>query len=223
MLIFCSALFATAAVVAIVSELARARTVHYAAKPATMLVAIAIPLANGFGPAGTTWWYGALVVAGLCFSIIGDVLLMLETDLFVAGLVSFLVAHVCYIAAFATAILGAADGGVVGRAALWAPLAVLVVYAVVTFKALRPGLGEMTLPVGAYVAVITVMGWLATADFALNPSSRTALGLAGAVLFMASDTLLAVDRFRKRLPYAQAFVLGTYFAAQWCLAVSTIS
>src|SRR5690606_41962032 len=45
--------------------------------------------------------YQWLIVLGLLFSLAGDVFLMLPRDRFVAGLVSFLIAHLFYIAAFA--------------------------------------------------------------------------------------------------------------------------
>jgi hypothetical protein len=49
--------------------------------------------------------------------------------------------------------------------------------------------------------------------------ARRAAGLAlGGLLFLVSDTLFASDRFHGALPHAPAWVLGTYWAAQWCIA-----
>ena len=44
--------------------------------------------------------YAGFILAGLVFSLAGDVFLMLPSDQFMAGLVSFLIAHLFYIAAF---------------------------------------------------------------------------------------------------------------------------
>ena len=44
---------------------------------------------------------------------------------------------------------------------------------------------------------------------------KAAIGVAaGAVFFMLSDTLLAINRFAQPLPMAQFWVLATYYAAQ---------
>ena len=57
--------------------------------------------------------------------------------------------------------------------------------------------------------------WLATGE------AGSALALAGALLFVASDSALALNRFKGEFKGAQAVVLGTYFAAQWLIALST--
>ena len=71
------------------------RPVEYVFKPLTMVVLIGAVLALG-DPASEAarWW----LLAGLVCSLAGDVFLMLD-DLFVPGLASFLIGHLCYIAA----------------------------------------------------------------------------------------------------------------------------
>jgi len=44
-----------------------------------------------------------------------------------------------------------------------------------------------------------------------------ALALGGA-LFVASDALLATNRFAAALPAASVWMLATYWLAQWCIA-----
>ncbi|HEX2202227.1 MAG TPA: lysoplasmalogenase family protein, partial [Longimicrobium sp.] len=88
---------AAAALGAIAAEARGRRRAFYLLKPlATALVlALALVTAPGADPA-----YRALIAAGLLFSLFGDVFLMLPEDRFVAGLASFLVAHLLYTAAF---------------------------------------------------------------------------------------------------------------------------
>ena len=210
---------AVAAILAIVTLERGRRRAHYVLKPATMTLVIAIPVAKLVAGGGLDA-YGYLVLAGLLCSVVGDVLLMLERNLFVAGLASFLVAHVFYVAAFGMAIAATPGGPVVERPMFWLPLAVLLAFAFVMVRALAPGLGSLVLPVAAYITVISVMGWFALALGLMEPATRSGLAAIGAVLFMASDSVLALDRFRTPLRWAQPALLATYFAAQWCFAAS---
>src|SRR5947199_206071 len=75
-------------------------------------------------------------------------------------------------------------------------------------------------PVGVYVSVIAVMGWCAAVRATAGPSASGELALAGALLFMLSDGLLATDRFARRLRAADAIVMTTYYAAQTLIALS---
>ena len=95
---------------------------------------------------------------------------------------------------------------------------------------LWPGLHDMKIPVAVYVLAIAAMGWQATARWiGAGPSGVTAsvvtepgalLACIGAVFFLVSDSVLAVNRFRRPFAAAQAVVLGTYFLAQCLIALS---
>ena len=91
--------------------------------------------------------YANLIMIGLIFSLAGDLLLQVSNDLFVIGLLSFLVAHLFYIAAF----LG------VARKGNWLRLLPFAAWGLIAFLILSPYLGSMLLPVGAYVIVIVIM------------------------------------------------------------------
>jgi uncharacterized membrane protein YhhN len=127
---------------------------------------------------------GRLTAAGLLLSAVGDVLL--DAGRFLPGLGAFLLAHVVYILAF----ISVERRPAVARALPFAA------WGLVTFNLLRPGLGTLALPVGAYVVVITIMMWRAAARVGSPRAGRAAwLGLAGAIAFGSSDTLIAVTRF----------------------------
>jgi uncharacterized membrane protein YhhN len=185
------------------------RALVYVAKPlATLLIiglaALAAPHAD---PVVARW-----ILVGLVFSLLGgDVLLMLPSDRFAAGLASFLVAHLCYIAAFTH------EAGF--QLAPLALLTLLVPIALV-YRALSPGLGKLRVPVIVYIAVIAVMVWQAFARCTVVPGAGPPLAAAGALLFATSDSALALARFRKPFRGSQSLVYGTYFAAQWLIALS---
>jgi uncharacterized membrane protein YhhN len=202
------ALVFASALACIVSDAAGRRRLVYVFKPLTMLFVLARALGAGAaaGPA-----YQRAIAAGLVFSLVGDVLLMLPTDHFAAGLASFLVAHLLYIAAFAP-----------GAGPLTSPAALVpfALAAVLVFWAVRPGLGRLAPAVVVYMVVIALMGWQATARWLALGTGAAGLACAGAVLFVASDGALAFSRFRRPFAAAQAVVLSTYFAAQWLIARS---
>lgn len=137
--------------------------------------------------AGSRWGEGlaarALAV-GLVLGLGGDMLLELSDATFLPGLVSFLLGHVAYIVAFSAA----------GRR--WAPLQALPLAAFVGAAAalLVPKLGPMGPPVVVYMLAISAMAWRAAA-LAEARGGVAWLALVGAVLFVFSDTLIALDRF----------------------------
>ena len=184
------------------------RALVYLAKPlATLLIlALAVLAPPGADPQVARW-----IVAGLVFSLAGDVLLMLPADRFAAGLASFLVAHLCYIAAFTS------QAGFQLAPLLLVPLLVAVW---LVYRRLAPGLGSLRIPVIVYIGVIVVMAWQALARCAVVPGAGPPLAAAGALLFAVSDSALALARFQGRFQGSQTVVYGTYFAAQWLIAVS---
>jgi uncharacterized membrane protein YhhN len=180
----------------------------YVLKP-LILVAILALAAREPRPISTR--YRLLIVIGLAWSLAGDILLMLPQDRFVLGLTAFLVAHACYIIAFARTGGGARD-----------PLVALGVaaFAGAMLAFLWPSLGALRIPVVAYVAVIGTMAWQAIARWRHLRSPDAARAALGAVLFLASDTALAIERFRGEFAGSFFVVIGTYWAAQLLIARS---
>ena len=184
------------------------RWLVYWAKAATtsLLLMIAIVTPQPVRP-----FYQVAIVAGLLFSLAGDIFLMLPADRFLAGLVSFLIAHLWYSSAFASVMTG--------WFLSWQGLPVLL-FAGGIYWLLRPHLGTMQLPVLFYMAIITLMAWLAVTLFVQRGELWTLLAAGGAILFVISDATLALNRFRKPFGSAQLIVLGTYYLAQWLIALS---
>ena len=186
------------------------RTLVYVFKPLTTLLILAIALRHA---GRTTSPYAGAVGLGLVLSLAGDVLLMLPTDRFREGLASFLAAHVCYIAAF-TSGTGLITDPI--PAIAFGALGILLLLGVLWAGVPR----RLRVTVVLYVAVILTMAFQAMARARRLHDASSILAAAGAALFVASDALLAWDRFRAPIPFSRAAVLSTYFLAQWLIALS---
>jgi alkenylglycerophosphocholine/alkenylglycerophosphoethanolamine hydrolase len=156
--------------------------------------------------------FGWLTAAGLGLSAVGDGLL--EKGFFVPGLIAFLFAHLAYVAGF----VSAARRPALGRAVPF------LAWGIVALAILRPGLGSMTGAVTAYVVVLCTMMWRAAARVGSpgTPALAAALGLAGAVAFGASDTLIAFDRFAAPVPGAAWGIMVLYWLGQCGIAASAV-
>ena len=190
------------AVFAILGEYQPKRTLIYIFKPLTTLLIIWMALS---GPAATPPLYKWLIIIGLIFCLGGDVFLMLSQKYFIAGLVSFLIGHLLYIAAFVT------DGGI-NLALLW--LIPLLVYGAIFYRVLAPGLGKMQRPVIAYILVILMMAWQAGGRWSAVGSASALLAAIGAALFVISDSVLAYGRFLLASPVAHC-LFGVELSVRW--------
>ncbi|PLP59949.1 lysoplasmalogenase [Mesorhizobium loti] len=129
-----------------------------------------------------------LLVAALALSALGDAFLSQDGDkAFLGGLGSFLAAHLAYVALFV-----AAGGGL--PALIETPrhivaALVMAIFAIGMLRLLWPRIGsQLKAPVTVYITAIFAMGVTAL-------TTNSALVIAGAVLFMASDALLAIEKF----------------------------
>jgi alkylglycerol monooxygenase len=194
---------------------------HMLFKPLAMLLAIGFVLTRGAGvrhprplarhpreggdPELPSSGFNALLITALAFCLAGDVLLMLK-GFFIPGLVSFLIAHLCYIALFR-------------RGVPWFPnktaLACTLLAAGAMYAFLFPKLDPvLKVAVAAYATIIALMAAQAIGRATLLRDGAAVGVAAGSVLFMLSDSLLAINRFAMPFAMAQFWVLATYYAAQ---------
>ena len=157
-----------------------------------------------------------LIRTGLFLSLLGDVFLLWPVPGFLPGLLSFLLAHIAYIAAFCVPLRFAARPAAF---VVYAALAAAILWQ------LWPGIpGALRVPVLAYVLCLAGMAAQAAAWWRSSvgrPDEFLARSAAlGGVLFMASDSLLAFNKFAAPLPLSSLWILATYWAAQWCIANS---
>lgn len=155
-----------------------------------------------------------LVAAGLVFSALGDLLLE-HPGGFLGGLGAFLAAHLLYTASF----VRDAPRLHLGR------LLPFALYAGAAWSVLGPGVPPaLRAPVIAYTVAISAMMWRAAARVgtAGTPAGAAWLGLAGAVTFAASDTLIALDRFRSPIPGVRYPIITLYWLGQLGIAGSAV-
>ena len=154
-----------------------------------------------------------LVIAGLTFSLVGDVALMLPTDQFIIGLAAFFVAHLLYI----TATLAAPHLKVAGIfVAMAACSVVLFTVGRRILRAVRAEPVALQRAVGAYILVITTM--LAVAIIVGS------LWMAvGAAVFVASDAMLGWNRFVQPARILAPLVMATYHIGQALITWSLIT
>lgn len=143
-----------------------------------------------------------LLLLALAFSATGDILL--EQGLFVPGIGAFLIAQLHY-------------GGFFARnwsslKTRWPISGIILVFMLVMAFLLAPYLGELKLPVFAYLVVIGFMGLLATQS---NMSLKWSVF--GAFVFILSDSFIAIDRFLSPLPMGDYVVMTSYYGAQWMI------
>jgi alkenylglycerophosphocholine hydrolase len=208
LLILCAAA-ALSAVAAIIAEgNGRRHRSFYLLKPLTTLLIAGIAL---LAPEGA---YRNWILLGLLLSCMGDISLMFEGQRwFLGGLSSFLLAHVAFVAAY---LAGVAQW----TPPLWAAL--FAVYGVAFFAWLMPHTGKLKIPVLVYGAVLMAMAAAAAARWVELGSDAALLALIGAVIFIVSDSALAVRQFRGRYPGAQPLILSTYWSAIGLIAVSAV-
>lgn len=144
---------------------------------------------------------GRLLFVALLFSAAGDVVLGLEGDYFEFGLGFFLVTQVLYAVTFSRDFKAQRS-----RIPVFLFMMALAVTMAVV---LTPSLDEMIGPVYVYLIAILAMGVLAAFR-----ASRSPVVLFGVLLFMASDSILAINEFRTTVPAADYLVMVPYYLAQ---------
>jgi uncharacterized membrane protein YhhN len=152
--------------------------------------------------------FGRIVFVGLVFSWFGDLFLS-YSGMFLWGLISFLLGHVAYSAAFALHTRNARRSSLA--------MLVIVPMAVGVYAWLLPHLDDMRVPVLAYTAVISVMVVLA-AGLTAGPGGW--LAFVGAVAFWISDIFVARGAFVTSDIYNRVIGSPLYFGGQVLIAVS---
>lgn len=148
-----------------------------------------------------------LFIVGLAFSAFGDFYLGYDpVNWFVLGLGSFLVAHLFYIFSLKP---------ILPKAEIIKRLPVIVlycIYGVGMFSFIYAGLRELFIPVFVYMTVLLLMGITTL----LSQKSNKWL-IIGGISFILSDSLIGLDKFYHEIPYVSAWIMSTYYLAQFSL------
>lgn len=181
---------------------------RYISKP--LIVAILLVFTAGVSTP-VSGFYRFAVILGLLCSAAGDILLIRRNDRFLSGVAAFFLAHVLYSAAFIS------HGGTPETVLV---IAVIALYSIILISILWPRAHGMRLPVVAYALMIGTMALLALEMWIAAPAGYTAAAAAGALCFVISDTILALDHFVISIPARTVLVMTTYAAAQLLIALS---
>lgn len=177
-------------------------------------VAVAlIALQENPGAAG----YGEWILVGLTLGVGGDVFLVYgeNVKLFVAGLFCFLLGHIAYGTVFS----------LLSGFSIWSAVFLILFVGAGVFVRRRWKINtdKVTVPAGVYLVVISGMTAQALSlCVTMGPSVMAVMAGVGALLFFASDAILAWDRFKKPFMAAKAVNLATYYTGQLLLAASVL-
>lgn len=168
--------------------------------------------------------FSIIFLLALFFSWAGDVFLMFQqadSSFFIYGLTSFLIAHACYIFAYrqhrSDDSIHALQG--LHRVRFAFPLLLAGTGLVVI---LYPHLGDMKWPVLVYALVITLMALSALFRYGRTTMKSFALVFGGSILFMISDSLLAINKFIEPVALADFWIMLTYMAAQFLIVTGIL-
>lgn len=164
--------------------------------------------------------YAFFIIAALILGMIGDLLLIFPNILkcFILGLVAFLIGQIIYGWVFLKF-----NGFMIYDLLIYAAIVGGSLFA---YSKSNLELGRMKKPVLAYLLIIAFMFTMAISSLYKGGfnSTTTILVAVGAVLFLASDILLAFVRFQKdAAPYLRGMNLGLYYSGQILLALSVMT
>jgi uncharacterized membrane protein YhhN len=149
-----------------------------------------------------------IMLVSLIFSCLGDTFLMFQgknPQFFLLGLGSFLIAQLAYCVIFSKG--GKRD---------FLKRIPFVIYATSIFYFLKPNISkDFLLPIIVYTLAITWMGSQAAERQTNQKSYRFVL--VGAILFIISDSLIAINKFTFAIPLSGLWVMATYIAAQYLI------
>jgi len=166
--------------------------------------------------------FSKLIFAGLLFSLVGDIALLFAGNggtFFIVGLSAFLVAHVFYATAFFRDYRYDPDASKkYGHIMLF----LMAVSTIGFYFWIRTYLMDLKIPVMAYMIVISIMVIMAGYRYQRVNLLSFQLILAGAICFIISDTLLAINKFVQPFVFSGVFIMATYMAAQFLITVGAL-
>ena len=191
-------------------------TLNFVVKPLIMISLAAYYLVN-------TQQRSTLFLVAIFFCWLGDVLLLFKPELFfIAGLAAFLTGHVLYILCYQQMRLNESKNPLLGPQKVRFSLPI-VLAGTGLVVVLYPVLGDLKIPVMIYALVITVMALQALFRFGYTSNKSFILIFIGAILFMISDSLLAINKFLVPIQFASLLIMTTYMVAQYLIVEGVLA
>ncbi len=203
--------FVALSVAHLAAESARSQAGRFLTKP---LLMPALALYYGASAARPD----SVLLAALACGWLGDVFLMIPDPgktrrWFRPGLVAFLAGHLLYVAVFAAFLPQAGRVPAWG----WGALAVYAAVGAVGYRLIVPHAGKLRRAIVAYIAIIVLMGASTVLPLGSVATGAALTAMAGALVFMVSDTINAYNRFVREIPGERVWTMGTYLAGQFLL------
>jgi len=188
------------------------KKLEYFSKPLLMPL-LAVYFISGTILTSINWF----IILALSCGCAGDIFLMLK-DKFMHGMLAFFLGHIFYIISFLSLITN------IFAFPLWGLLLFIPVILILllTYPNFRNNLDDLKLPVHGYLIVIFIMhisGVLLLAEFTLLNLSFFLVWL-GSILFILSDSLIAIDNFNEELEisFIRVIIMLTYIVGQYLIA-----
>ena len=174
------------------------------AKPFIIISLMAIYLTS---VKNKNYWF----LAALFFSFLGDVFLLDNNDMFLFGIAAFLITQLLYI----KIIIGYLNNS--SKSQKLQAILPFAIYFVLLIYLLIDNLGEYLIPVLVYGLTISVFGIVSLLNYIINKSQTSKLLLFGVFLFIASDSMIAFDRFYESKGFYSVLIMITYILAQYLI------
>ena len=185
------------------------RAIEMIAKPLITTSLIVLYLLSVKKP---NFWY----VSAVFFCFWGDVLLMFPKKFFVLGLASFLLAHVFYIAISSKFLSKVSPLKILLHSSPFLAILGVLMYTI------YPNLGELLIPVIVYGIVISVFGVVTFLVYTSEKSTANLWLFLGALIFILSDSILALNKFYESSEILGVSIMITYIVAQYLICKSMI-
>lgn len=194
------------ATAAIITDCRNQKILAYFFRPFTIILMVGLLLETR-----PHSFYRNAVAAGLVLCLLGEVMMMLKKKRFLTGLAFFLGALAVFTVAFYSR---------VSREFLSWPVIPLILLAGVILFLVWPGTKRQRIPVLLYMLALLTMTRVGLEQPHQLPGTGPWLAAAGSLLFLVSDTVLALNRFYRPFKGAQVIILATFYSSLLLIALS---
>jgi len=168
-----------------------------------------------------------LVMSGLGFAWIGDISLLFlneqknflisTDDYFILGFIALLLTQLLYIMAFNLP----KGKNTIFSTRIYQTLIVLA-YGCILIWYLYYSLGDMKVPVILYAIIILSMLLSALNRYGKVNGVSYMFVVIGAIMFVLSDSMIAINKFHIKFDFARTLIMITYLAAQYLIVLGCI-
>ncbi|MGB1043310.1 MAG: lysoplasmalogenase [Tenacibaculum sp.] len=205
-----SILFLLVAILDVYAVMVQNKSLEFVFKPLLMTSLAVVYLVSVKKP---SFW----LLSALFFSFWGDVFLLDKTNFFVFGLASFLLAHLLYIKIASGYLEKVSITKIVTSSIPFVVLLVGLLYLVYS------NLGDMLVPVLVYGITIATFGTIAFLNYRQEKSITNSWLFIGILLFIASDSLIALNNFHQARHLFDVLIIILYVVSQYLIVKAVIA